>query len=288
MRIIDFHTHILPPGIIAERESYLNRDRWFGWIYADSRARMASAEELLASMDAARVDMAVVFGFAFADLALCRACNDYVLDEARRHPDRLIPFALVNPCAGRAAQLEARRCLEEGAMGIGELMPDGQGFELTDFSLLDPLMDLTQEFGVPVMSHVNELVGHAYPGKGTQGPDQAYWLAAHYPENVLVLSHWGGGLPFYELMPEVHTALRKVYYDTAASLYLYEETVFSQVMSWAPRKVLWGTDFPLVGQARSLAHIESAGLAEAPLQRLLGGNALAALGWPSAQDLKGA
>ena len=288
MKVIDFHTHVFPPNIIEARESYLDRDRWFGWLYADSRARMASVEELLASMDAAHVDMAVVFGFAFADLALCIACKDYVLDQARRHSDRLIPFALLNPSAGRPALLEARRCLELGAMGIGELMPDGQGFDLTDFSLLNPLMDLAREDGVPLMIHVNELVGHVYPGKGTQGPEHAYGLATHYPDNVLVLSHWGGGLPFYELMPEARTVLSKVYYDTAASLYLYRQTIFSRVMSWAPAKVLWGTDYPLVSHRRSLAHVESAGLEEDDLSRLLAGNASVALGWPDVQDSKGA
>lgn len=226
-------------------------------------------------MDEAGVELSVAFGFAFADLGLCREVNAYVLGAARRYPGRVIPFAVLNPRAGQAALQEARECLERGAQGIGELMPDGQGFELLDFALLDPLMELARAFKVPVMVHVNELVGHSYAGKGTQGPHQAFQLALRYPENTLILAHWGGGLPFYELMPEVRQALRNVYYDTAASPYLYEDSIFRHVMAWAPSKVLLGTDYPLISQKGYLKRLRVVGLEEDALTRLLGGNAQA-------------
>ena len=284
MKVIDFHTHILPLEIIAKRDKYCQRDKWFGLLYANPRARLASAEELIASMDEAGVDASVAFGFAFADLGLCREGNAYVLEAARRYPGQVISFALLNPCAGQAALREARECLERGAQGIGELMPDGQGFDLADFALLDPLMELARQLQVPLMLHVNELVGHSYAGKGTQGPYQALQLATRYPENTLILAHWGGGLPFYELMPEVRKALSNVYYDTAASHYLYEDSIFRHVMAWAPNKVLLGTDYPLVTQKGYLKRLRRGGLDEGALARVLGGNALAVLRWPSPPD----
>ena len=284
MKIIDFHTHIFPPEVIAERETYRERDRWFGWLYENPQARMADVSDLIASMDEASIGLSVAFGFAFADPGLCRVCNTYVLDAARQHPERLIPFAVVNPREQQIASLEAQRCLEMGASGIGELMPDGQGFRLDDSDLLDPLMEIARHFQGPVLMHVNEQVGHAYLGKGAQGPGQAYQLAVRYPENVFVLAHWGGGLPFYELMPEVRSQLGNVYYDTAASLYLYDDAVFGQVMSWAPTKVLFGTDYPLIGQKRFLKRVRKAGLDLRALDRLLGGNALHVLEWPVRPD----
>lgn len=286
MKIIDFHTHIFPPEIIAQRHVYRQRDRWFCLLYENPRTRMASVDDLMASMDEAGVDLSVAFGFAFADLGLCRTCNAYVLDAAREHPERVIPFAVVNPRVGHAASREAQRCLEMGASGIGELMPDGQGFHLTDYDLLDPLMELARHFRAPVLTHVNEQVGHVYPGKGAQGPTQAYQLALRYPENVLVLAHWGGGLPFYELMPEVRSQLCNVYYDTAASLYLYHDSVFAQVTSWAPTKVLFGTDYPLIGQKRFLKRVKGAGLDPCALQGLLGQNALHVLEWSVMPHMK--
>lgn len=275
MRVIDCHTHILPPAVIAQREAYCQRDRWFGLLYAHPRARLATVEELIASMDEAGIHTSVAFGFAFADLGLCHEGNAYVLEAAQRHPGRVIPFAVINPCAGQAALREARECLERGAQGLGELMPDGQGFSLLDFALLDPLMELVRAFQAPLLLHVNELIGHNYAGKGSQGPYEAFQLAKRYPQNTLILAHWGGGLPFYELMPEVRQTLANVYYDTAASHYLYEEAIFRHVMAWAPAKVLLGTDYPLTSQRRYLRRLQAAGLEEEALAKILGKNAQA-------------
>jgi predicted TIM-barrel fold metal-dependent hydrolase len=271
--IIDAHTHIFSPDMIAARANLLSRDRWFGWLYANPRSAMADVDALIASMDEAGVHCAVTFGFAWADEGLCRESNAYVLDAARAYPRRLIPLAVVNPQAGRSALADAQRALEDGFAGIGELMPDGQGFALDDRVVLDDLMALTRHYGVPVITHADELIGHDYPGKGTQGPHRTYRMALNYPDNRLILAHWGGGLPFYELMPEVREALRNVYYDTAASFYLYEPDVFRHVMAWAPEKVLLGTDFPLMSHRRFLRRLQKVDMEQEMRRRLMGDNA---------------
>ena len=70
--IIDFHTHITAPGIIARRDEYLVRDAWFRDLYANPQARLSAAGDLIAAMDRAGVDHAVVFGFGWRDMDLCR------------------------------------------------------------------------------------------------------------------------------------------------------------------------------------------------------------------------
>ena len=80
-------------------------------------------------------------------------------------------------------------------------------------------------------------------------------------------------MPFYELMPEVRETLRNVYYDTAASPFLYESSVFRHVTMWAPRKVLFGTDYPLISQQRFLRHVQQANLASDVSDEVLFGNA---------------
>lgn len=284
MQVIDFHTHVLPPEFAAQRERLCQREPWFGRLHANPRAPIATAEELLRSMSEDEVGASVAFGFAFSDQGLCRACNEYVTGVAAQSEGRVIPFAVVSPRAGDAVAT-ARYALEAGAAGIGELMPDGQGFRLMDYAVLDPIMELARAFRVPVLTHVNEPLGHDYAGKGSQGPAQALALAQRYPENVLVFCHWGGGLPFYELMPEVRAALRRVYYDTAASPFLYDDSVFRHVMSWAPRKVILGTDYPLLKQKRFLDRVRRVGLDSDALAWLLGGNARLALGFVAQDEL---
>ncbi len=270
--IVDSHTHIFPPEIIAQREAYLEREGWFGCLYANPKARMATAEDLIAAMGAAGVDVAVTFGFAFADPGLCRLANDYTIAAVQAHPERLVGLAVVNPAAP-GAEAELARCAAAGLRGIGELMPDGQGYTLDDLPRLAPLMEAARALGWPVLTHITEPVGHSYPGKGRPSLAGAVRLASEFPETPLMLAHWGGGLLFYELMPEVRAALANVYYDTAASPYLYDDAIFSLAAGVAEGRVLLGSDYPLLKPERYLTRLRAAGLSAAALEGVLGGNA---------------
>lgn len=276
--IIDLHTHITAPAIIAERETFCRRDAWFGALYGAPRSRLATAEALLKAEDQAGVDTAVAFGFAWADAGLCRAANDYTIEAVREHGDRLIGFAVVNPRRSQEAVGEIERCAAAGLRGVGELMPDGQGYSLDDESIMAPLVECAAAYHLPIMVHSSEPVGHRYPGKGTVGPQTIFRFAQAFPGATLICAHWGGGLPFYELMPEVRSTLAHVYYDTAASPYLYDARILPLIAQLAPQKICFGSDFPLLRPTRYLRGFRSAGLESPVLQAVLGGNAIQALG----------
>jgi predicted TIM-barrel fold metal-dependent hydrolase len=273
MLIIDFHTHITAPEIIGRRDEYLVRDAWFRDLYANPKARLSSAEDLLAAMDRDSVEQAVVFGFGWRDMDLCRRDNDYVIESVARYPDRLIGFAIVNPKFGPEAVREIERCAAAGLVGIGELMPDGQGYRLDDQQIMAPIVEVAMEHDMVLLTHSSEPVGHLYPGKGTVTPDEIIRFARLFPDAKLVCAHWGGGTIFYELMPEVSRIMCNVYYDTAASLYLYQDDIFTLAARWAPGKVLFATDFPLIGPGTFIRRMEAARMPTATLRRMLGGNA---------------
>ncbi|HSJ57249.1 MAG TPA: amidohydrolase family protein [Anaerolineae bacterium] len=271
--IIDFHTHITAPEIIARRDEYLVRDAWFRDLYADPKARLSSAEELVAAMDEGNVRQAVVFGFGWRDMDLCRRDNDYVIQSVARYPDRLFGFCVVNPAAGQEAVREIERCAAAGLLGIGELMPDGQGYRLDEEKAMAPIVEVALAHRLVLLTHCSEPVGHLYPGKGTVTPDEVIRFARLFPEATLVCAHWGGGTIFYELMPEVAGLMRNVYYDTAASLYLYQDDIFHLAARWAPGKVLFATDYPLLTAKRVISRMEAVRMPTATLRRMLGGNA---------------
>lgn len=273
--IIDAHTHIMSPEIASAKTVYLEKDRWFDECYRDPRARFATAESLVASMDGAGVHRAVVTGFAFADPVLCAASNDYIIEAVGRYPDRLIGLAAVQPDAGDAAVYELERCLGAGLKGVGELLPDGQGFDPTDKIRLAGLADALQKFAAPLMIHTSEPVGHLYPGKGKTTPPKILELATNFPDLKIVAAHWGGGLPFYELMPEVRLALANVVYDTAATTYLYDFRVFrAAIAACGVEKILFASDHPLLRQDRLVKRVRAeAGLSAGELDLILGGNA---------------
>lgn len=275
--IVDIHTHITAPYIISNREAYCQQDEWFGKLYENPKARLATTEELIEALDEADVDRAVTFGFGWADMGLCRAANDYTIEAVRRYGDRLIGFAVVNPRQLREALRELDRCIAAGLRGVGELMPDGQGFSLDDLSLLAPLAEFAAEHNLPILVHSSEPVGHQYAGKGTVSPDVIYRFVKAFPQVTLICAHWGGGLPFYELMPEVHDALANVYYDTAASPFLYDNQILPLLAQLIPHKICFGSDFPLIPPTRYLRSFRSVGLDIEPLEAVLGGNAVRAL-----------
>jgi predicted TIM-barrel fold metal-dependent hydrolase len=271
--IIDFHTHITAPDIIARRDEYLIRDAWFRDLYANPKAQLSSAEHLIAAMDRARVDQAVVFGFGWRDMGLCRQDNDYVMEAVARYPERLIGFGIVNPAAGAEALQEVERCAAGGLRGVGELMPDGQGYRLDDEKTMAPIVEAALDHDMVLLTHCSEPVGHPYPGKGTVTPDEVIRFARMFPDVTLVCAHWGGGTIFYELMPEVAEVMRNVYYDTAASPYLYQDEIFALAARWAPGKVLFATDYPLITPDRLIRRMHAANVPLVTRRRMLGGNA---------------
>jgi predicted TIM-barrel fold metal-dependent hydrolase len=277
--IVDFHVHIFPPDVIARRAELAARDPWFGALYGNPRAKMASADDLLAAMAADGVDVSVACAFGWSDPGLAEVCNDYLLDAMRGSGGRIVALAGVQPRAGARAVAELERCARAGMPGVGELMPHGQGYRLSDVTLLAPLMEALVAHDLFLLTHTSEPVGHLYHGKGDVTPDELEVFIRAFPQVRVVAAHWGGGFPFYELMPEVHAAAANLWYDSAASLYLYRPEIFALAARAAgPEKLLWASDFPLLSQRRMLAYARASGLGDVELAMVLGGNAAAFLG----------
>jgi predicted TIM-barrel fold metal-dependent hydrolase len=272
--IVDFHTHIFPPWLRERRDEYIKRDPCFALLYSQPEARIATAEELLASMDEAGIGLSVVLNVGWVSHELCVKTNDYILDSVSRYPTRLVGFCAIQPGAGDAAVAELERCAKAGAKGIGELRSDVQGFDLADEETMKPLVDAALQHDLIFLTHSSEPVGHEYSGKGSITPDILYSFITGFPNLKLVCAHWGGGLPFYALMPEVAKALANVFFDTAATVFLYKPEIFEQMSCIiGSDKILFGSDYPLMHQNRVIAQIQSSRLPEEDKARILGANA---------------
>ncbi len=224
--IIDFHTHIFPAEIRRERNAYFPAEPEFELLYRSPKSKLIGAAELVDAMDREGVDKSVVFGFPWQDPNTVRRHNDYVLESVTRYPDRLVGFGCMSPLAPAAAD-EARRCIDSGLAGIGELAVYQSGLDDRVLDSLAPIMELCRQRDLPVMMHVNEPLGREYPGKSPNSLGQIYALAKRFPGNKLVLAHWGGGIFMYTLLKkEVKEALSNVYYDTAASPFVYRREIF--------------------------------------------------------------
>jgi predicted TIM-barrel fold metal-dependent hydrolase len=226
----------------------------------------------LGNTETAAFDKAVVFGFAFRDAGLCRYVNDYVIEKVKEYPQKLTGFMVV-PARGEGAK-EIERCSGSGLKGVGELFPAGQEIDLENERETADITGVCVEFGLPLLLHVNEPVGHYYPGKTDAGFRQLETFITNNPELKIVLAHWGGGLFLYETMSEIREKFRNVYYDTAAMPFLYDERIYRAAKALGLcGKILFGSDFPLLPHSRYFAALDKSGLSAEEKQLVLGGNA---------------
>ncbi|MBM3143177.1 MAG: amidohydrolase [Chloroflexi bacterium] len=279
--IVDFHTHVVPSGIKERRADYVGRDACFSLLYAEPKAKLATAEEVVASMDEHEIDKSVILNLGWVSHELCVETNDYILEAIARYPERLIGFCVIQPLAGDKALKELERCARNGVKGIGEMRPDVQDFDLKDSSVMKPVIETAVKHNLIFLTHASEPVGHQYFGKGNITPEAIYPFILNFPDLKVVCAHWGGGLPFYALMPEVAEALGNVYFDTAATPFLYKPQIFQQIADIAGSdKILFGSDYPLLSPKRIIDQLESTGLSQKDKAKILGGNAQRLLSIP--------
>ncbi len=277
--IIDFHTHIFSPQTKKNRSKYIDSDSCFAILYSSPNTKLVTADELIASMDKEGVDISVVLNIGWTTHELCVETNSYILESIARYPQRLIGFCTVQPRSLDAALDEIERCAQGGIRGIGEMRPDMQLLDLRDEEITKPFIEVITKHNLIVLTHASEPVGHKYPGKGAITPELLYPFITSYPDLTIVCAHWGGGLPFYALMPEVRMAMNKVFFDTAASPFLYSPQIYNQVIQLVGAdKILFGSDYPMLSQGRLLKEIKSLDLPEETEHLLLSGNAQRLLG----------
>jgi predicted TIM-barrel fold metal-dependent hydrolase len=272
--IIDFHTHVLPPRIKEDRSPYLNADPAFAQIYSSEKATIATAEDLIDGMDRDGVDVSVIVNYSWTTHELCVETNDYILESVTRYPHRLFGFCAVNSYTDDISLKEIERCARAGVKGVGELRPDTQSVDFTDKDIIKPFVDIIRKHNLIVLTHASEPVGHIYNGKGAATPELLYRFIANFNGIPVVCAHWGGGLPFYTLMPEVQKALGNVYFDTAVSPFLYRPEIYRHVSELiGADKILFGSDYPVLPASRLLKEIDEIGLSEKDKEKILAGNA---------------
>ena len=272
--IIDFHTHIFPADIRDNREKFFPSEPAFKLLYQSAQSRLIGAAELLSAMDENGVDKSIIFGFPWRNPASFKPHNDYIMDMVQKYPDRFIGLACFEP-SGKDTVVEAERCLAAGISGIGELAFYQTGIDEPALERLEPIMDMCAKRDLPVLIHTNEPVGHAYHGKTPITLAQTYRLIKRFPANKIVLAHWGGGLFFFGLMKkEVKESFRNVYFDTAATPFLYDAEIYQIAEKIVGiDKILFGSDYPLLPPSIYFKEVEEAGLTTIQRQKICGENA---------------
>jgi predicted TIM-barrel fold metal-dependent hydrolase len=170
---------------------------------------------------------------------------------------------------------ELRRCVTElGFRGL-RVVPWLWDAPPTDRRYY-PLYATCVELGVPFFTQV----GHTGPlGPSETGRPIPYidQVALDFPELVIVGGHIG--YPWTEEMVAVARKHENVYIDTSAyTARRYPPELVRYLQKDGRRKVLFGTNYPMIAPQKALEHLDALGLDDEVRELFLRGNARRLLG----------
>ncbi len=275
--IIDSHTHLFFQAVADDRTPFFDNEPEFKLLYHSSKSKIATVSQLIDAMDRHEVDISILSGFPWRNPEYTKRNNDAVLEAVTAYPKRLRGLACFD-LAWKGAAKEAERCIDAGLSGVGELAFYLSGIDDRAIRLLEPVMDILKRKGnLPCMIHTNEPLGHHYPGKTPVTLEQIDNLAQAFPDNKIILAHWGGGIFFYHIMKkQMKERLKNIWYDTAASVFLYDPEIYDMALkAGVLEKILFGTDYPLLTPDRYYRDIDQSRLTLDQKRMVLGENAQA-------------
>ncbi len=237
-----------------------------------------SIEQMLQEMDEAGVERCVLSSFYHQDLAV--VSNEEVAELVARYPDRFVGSGTVNPLRKPMdVAREVERLVQELGLRAIRLEPymygDGTvGLPPTDKRYW-PIYLKCVELGVPVCIQVGH-TGPLLPSACGQ-PIHLDEVCLAFPELVVIGCHLGQ--PWHEEMMTLAWKHPNLYVETSARAPKHWPKSFLQfACGWGRDKVIWATDYPLLGFGRTLDELEELDLGEEVFTRLVRDNALRAFG----------
>jgi len=249
--IVDFHTHYYPESVFRNPKAFADQQsetHWKALVAPEGKTTLqdwANARQMLDQMDRAGIRHAVLLGWYWENDETAILQNRWYAELIQSHPDRFSAFASLPPVNRGNRMKELEFALSNGFKGIGELHPAVQGYELLGDAFRE-VVEFSQAHELMINLHVTEPVGRPYTPKEPTEFADFHQLVEAYPEQVWILSHWGGLILFHELNPYIRKRWGNVYYDISATPLLYQKAVFPlAVRAVGADKILFGTDFPL-------------------------------------------
>ena len=259
--IVDTHAQLWTKEVVESlpKEMVESYSKVFGKDFS------ISVEMMLASMDAAGVDKAVVVGVDAETTFSYKVSNDAVYHAVQESNGRLIGFAGVDPHKGKLALKELERAVDElGLKGL-KLMPHLHMLNPNDPKMY-PIYELAQELRIPVLFHTGTQF-HARTKIKYCKPIDIDDIAIDFPDLKLIIAHFG--YPWYEEALAVVRRNENVFFNIAGWSPKYiPPVVVQQMNSILSDKVLFGTDFPLMNYPRVIEELKQLNLKEKTYEKM--------------------
>lgn len=223
-------------------------------------AAVWSGKQVVERMDTMGVDKTVIFPFTEGYFD-----NSLIPKYVAEYPDRLIPFAAVNPWNTHEAADELERCYKAGFKGV-KLHPTLCGFRLSDKKLVNPLFEITEAYGGVVIVHGSADLYNC--------PLEFDRMARRFPKVPLIMAHCGF---FWEWELAIELALENdnLYLETSRVPGMESGQVITRL---GASKVIWGTDGPFCDYEFEYNKVKRYAQSEQDFDRIMGGNIADLLG----------
>lgn len=268
--VVDFHTHLFPPGQIDDAAMAALRERGLLHQMANLVCGDGTIEPAqLASYFAAEgVDHSVVLA-EVTPLTTGISSNEFV-GEYCQGVDALVPFCSPNPYLDRDLVAVTEKLVARYDFRGVKIYPSYLPIAPND-SRLYPLYAFAQEARLPVMFHTGI---STFPGSRLKWAHPLLLddVAVDFPDLALVLAHGGRDLWFQEAftLARMH---RNVYLEVSG-------LPAARLLDYFPRlaalqgKILFGTDFPVLPSIRAAVDaVRGLGLPDEVKEDMLGGAA---------------
>lgn len=269
MPIVDAWIQHPTPGFVG-LPMFESLRRWLGVVEVPAEIPLGLT---LGALDAAKVDRALVSAWHGPRGPLIS--NDEVAGFVREAPDRLVGIAAVDLLSPMAAVRELRRAVRTlGLRGL-RLLPWLWNLPPNDRRYY-PLYAECVELGIPFCLQVGHTgpLAPSEPGRPIPYLDE---VALDFPELVIVAGHIGH--PWTEEMIALATKYPNVYIDTSAyKPRRYPRALVDYLRGHGRRKVLFGSNFPMVSPLDCLNQLDELGLDEETRRLFLGDNAVRVFG----------
>jgi uncharacterized protein len=278
---VDFHVHPWTAAFMKKNPPIMKACDFFK---LDLSKLPTTTGQLISEMEEAGVESAVILGQdthatknpSFRAYTLK---NEEVAQIAAKSGDRLIPFAGVDPNAGREAVSELRRSIRKLGMRGLKIHSSANAVYPNDRRRMFPIYELCQEQGLPILFH-SGTTGLGDCEIGYSKPEFLDEVCQAFPDMKVVLAHFGW--PWTEVTLAVALRNPNVFIDVSGWKPRYLPPVLLPYMNGILQdRFLFGTDYPMIRHSDWLTDFETSlgpKLKPGVADKLLRANALRLLG----------
>lgn len=227
-------------------------DPLFRWLGTGPPSEAPTVGSTVEQMDAGDVDLGLISAWHGPEGPIL--ANDDVAGVVAAHPERFAGVGSVDLHRPLDAVREVRRCVDELGFRAIRVIPWLWGLPPNDRRYY-PVYAACAEAGVPFCLQV----GHAGPLRRSEPGRPIPYLdevALDFPELVIVGGHVG--YPWTAEMISLATKYPNVYIDTSAyTTRRYPPELVRYLRGHGRRKVLFGTNYPMLTATQCLADLDS-------------------------------